>query len=157
LNKRLIVLLVGALAGALLIAGCGSSDNSESTASLTKAEFIKQADSICGTTEKQSEKEFEEFFEEEGFSKNKEPSKEVQEQAVEEIIAPGIASQLEEIRALGFPEGQDGEEAEAIVESAEEDVEEVEEEPSALFSGSTFKKTNEEARAYGLKVCGSES
>ena len=128
----------------------------ESTASISKAAFIKQADSICGASEKQSNKEFEEFFEEEGFSKNKEPSKEAQEQAIEEIAIPGISGQLEDIRALGFPEGTDGEEAEAIVESAEGDVEEVEEEPSALFAGNTFKQTNKEARAYGLKVCGSE-
>ena len=159
MNKGPVALFAALLALiALVVAGCGSgSDTTESTASPTKAAFIKQADSICGTSEKQSNKEIEEFFEEEGVAKNKEPSKEAQEQAIEEIAIPGVSGQLEEIRALGFPEGTDGEEAEAIVESAEGDVEEVEEEPSALFSGSTFKQTNKEAREYGLKVCGNES
>ncbi|HWB70142.1 MAG TPA: hypothetical protein VG518_09220 [Solirubrobacterales bacterium] len=155
MSKRFLVVLFGALLGALLVAGCGS-DNSESSASLTKAEFVKKADSICEASEKKGETEVEEFLEEEGVAKNEEPSKELQEQLAEEVVAPNISGQLEEIRALGFPEGTDGEEAEALIDSAEEDVEEIEEEPSALFSDSTFKQTNKEARAYGLTVCGSE-
>jgi hypothetical protein len=153
LNKRLFALFACLIPLALVAAGCGSSsDTTESTASISKAEFVKQADSICATTEKQNEKEFNEFFEEEGVSKNKPPSKEMQEQAIQAVAIPSLSSQLEEIRALGFPD----QESESILESAEEDLAEVEEKPSALFSQNTFKETNKKARAYGLVVCGSE-
>jgi hypothetical protein len=159
LNKQLLGLLAALVALAAVVAGCGSSSDttesteaSESTASISKPDFVKQANSICATTEEKSNEEVNEFFEEEGLSKGEKPSQELEEQAVEEIVLPTISSQLEEIRALGFPD----EKAESILTSAEEDLEQAEEEPSAIFSGNLFAQTNKEARAYGLTVCGSE-
>lgn len=161
MNKSLIGLLAAVVATAALVAGCGSSSDtssteSESSSSITKAEFVKQANSICENSEEEGEAEVEAFLEEEEVNQNEEPSEEVQESLVEEVVTPNISAQLEEIRALGFPEGSDGEEAESIIESAEEDLEEIEEEPSALFNSGTFAQTNKEAREYGLTVCGSE-
>jgi hypothetical protein len=146
-----------ALAGlALVVAGCGGGDSTtDTTASLSKAEFIKQADSICAATEKRGEAEIEEFLKEEGIE-GEEPSEDVKEQLAEEIALPTISRQLQEIRALGFPEGSDGEEAEEVIEAAEEDVEAGEEEPSVLFSGEAFKETNQMAKAYGFTTCAQE-
>jgi len=70
LSKRLLALLFGALAIAL-VAGCGGGsdsttggDSSESASSLTKAQFIKQADGICEQGNKAVAAEAEEFAEE---------------------------------------------------------------------------------------------
>jgi hypothetical protein len=157
LNTRLIALLAALTTIALLVAGCGSSDDRTTdsagdAAAPTKAEFIKEANAICTSGNKEIENGFEELAEEEGFSEKKPPSEEFQEEAIETVVIPGVQSQLDEIRALGFPD----DEAEAIVDSAEEDLEEAEDDPKTLGETDAFKETNKEARAYGLSVCGKE-
>ena len=48
MSKRLIAMLAGVMAIAIVAAGCGSSSDSTPTPFvLTKAEFIKQGDAIC--------------------------------------------------------------------------------------------------------------
>ena len=50
MSKRLIALLAGVMAIAIIAAGCGSSsdDSTDTTVVvLTKTEFIKQGDAIC--------------------------------------------------------------------------------------------------------------
>jgi hypothetical protein len=156
LNKRFIAVLFGALVGALLIAGCGSSDNSESTASLSKAQFLKQGNAICEEGSKNINSEFEEFSKENNLSETKEPPKAVQEEAVEQILIPSINSQIEEVKALGTPEGDEGE-LEKLITAEEEVVEEAEEDPISLFGTSAKQKeANKLANEYGLTACGEE-
>jgi hypothetical protein len=159
--NRFLALIVALAALALAVAGCGSSDDSttddgttEATASLTKAEFIKQGNAICKTSNEELDSQFEEFSEENDISENEEPSKELQEEAAETILVPGVSEQLEELRALGTPEDDNGE-GDAILTSAEEALEEIEDDPSSAFSeDSGFEEVNKEATAYGLTVCG---
>ena len=120
---KVVALLVGVALLALVAVGCGSSDDdtgsTESEATLTKAEFVKQANAIC----KAGNDEIEAAIEEDGEPKNEAEG----EEFIEETVLPAVANQVEEISELGYPEGKDGEEAEAIVASAEENVEEAEE------------------------------
>jgi hypothetical protein len=58
LSKRLILAICGVLAIALVTAGCGGGDD-ETTATLTKAQFIKQADGICSAAEDELDSKFE--------------------------------------------------------------------------------------------------
>jgi len=155
LNKGPLALLAGALAVALVIAGCGSSDSSSTTASLSKAEFVKQGNAICKAGNKEIEEGFEEFTKENNLSKTKPPSKAIQEEAAETILIPAINNQVEEIRALGTPEGDEGE-VDEILTDAEEAVEEGEEDPTSLLGAepAKFKELNKESREYGLTVCG---
>jgi hypothetical protein len=155
LNKGLLALLAGALAVALVIAGCGSSSDSSTTASLSKAEFVKQGNAICKAGNKEIEEGFEEFTKENNLSKTKPPSKAIQEEAAETILIPAINNQVEEIRALGTPEGDEGE-VDEILTDAEEAVEESEEDPTSLLGAepAKFKELNKESREYGLTVCG---
>lgn len=159
MNKPLLALLAGALTIALVAAGCGGSDdsNSESTASLTKAEFVKEGNAICTKGNAKIESEFEAFTKDRNLSENKAPSKVVQEEAAEEILIPLISSQVEELRALGAPEGDEGE-VEKILTGAEEAIEEGEEDPASLLGNGPgkFKEVNKQAREYGLTVCGEE-
>ncbi len=158
MNKRLIAPLIGALVGALLVAGCGGGDdNGDSTASLSKAQFVKQGNAICRKGNAKIETEFEKFAEERNLQENKKPSKPVFEEATETILVPGITSQVEEIRALGTPEGDEGE-VDEILTGAEEAVEEAEEEPVSFAEGESpkLKEVNRQAREYGLTVCGEE-
>jgi hypothetical protein len=151
LSKRLFVLLAGALAIALVAAGCGSSSNDNSTtASLSKAEFLKQGNAICDAGNKEINAGFEETL-----PKGKQPSKAELDEAMETVLIPSVTKQVEEIRALGAPEGEE-EAVEDFLVGAEEELEKGEEEPASLATEASFNKTSQEAKAIGLTSCAEE-
>jgi hypothetical protein len=150
-----IVLLVGVVAIAAVVAGCGSSD--ETTSALTKQQFITQADAICKQGNEEIEEGFESFAEQNDIPKNQEPSNAQGKEIVETVIVPSVDSQAEGIRALSVPSG-DEDEISAMLDSLDEAIEEAEEDPEALFTAKSdpFAKPNELAQDYGLKTCGKE-
>jgi hypothetical protein len=150
--NRLIALFAALVAVALIAAGCGSSDDSttDSTASLTKAEFLKQGNAICDAGNKEINAGFNEFL-----PKGKEPSKAELDEAMETVLIPSVTKQVEEIRALGAPEGEE-EAVEDFLVGAEEELEKGEEEPAYLATDSSFNKTTQEAKAIGLTSCAEE-
>lgn len=154
MSKRVVVLLAALAALALVVAGCGGgSDSTESTSSLTKAEFLKQGNAICAKGNKEIEEGFEKFGKEHGFSKEKEPSKAELEKAVETVVIPNVSNEVESIRALGPPD----EEAEAVLDAAESALEKGEEDPKQFLkeeSAGPFANANKLAREYGLTKCG---
>jgi hypothetical protein len=158
-SKRVIALLAALAALALIVAGCGGgSDSTESTSSLTKAEFVKKGNTLCAKGSKEIEEGFEKFGKEHGFSKEKEPSKAELEEAVETVLIPKIRKEIESIRALGTP-AEEGAEAEAVLDAAEEALEKGEEDPNLMLkeeSAGPFAKANELAREFGLSKCGEE-
>jgi ABC-type Fe3+-hydroxamate transport system substrate-binding protein len=161
LSKRLIAMLAGAVAIAVIAAGCGSSSSddssSSSTASLTKQQFIAQADAICKKGNTEINEGFESFAKENNVPQNQEPSKEQGKEIVETVLVPSLQEQSEGIRALGAPSG-DEDEVSAMLDSLDESIEKAEDDPEALFDSKSdpFAKTNELASDYGLKVCGEE-
>lgn len=157
MNKVLLAALAVLVALAVVVAGCGSSDDettTDETVTLTKAEFIKQGDAICQKGNDQSEKEAEEFAEENDFDLEK-ASNEQLEEAVSEVLVANLRGQLDELEALGAPEG-DEEQVEEIIDSLEGATDEIEDDPSVVFGGDVLKEPGELAQDYGFKVCGAE-
>jgi hypothetical protein len=153
-NKGLIAVFVGVVAIAAIVAGCGSSDDESS--SLTKAQFVAQADAICKAGNAEIESEFEAFAKKNNIDENEEPSKAQKVELSETILAPNVTNQAEEIRALEAPSG-DEDEVSAMLDSLDEGVEEVEANPQAPFESkqpNPFGPANKLAQEYGLKVCG---
>jgi hypothetical protein len=154
------VLLLGVCALALVAAGCGGgSDETSSTASLTKAQFIKKADGICASAEKEIEGEFESFAKEHKLSEKNPPSNEESEEAATTILIPSIEGQLEDIRALGAPAGEE-QKVEELLAAVESAIEKTKEDPVKFIESEgegDFAHANKMAREYGLMVCGSES
>jgi hypothetical protein len=153
LSKRALFFACGALALAALFAGCGGSDDTSS--SLSKAEFVKKGNAICTAGNKEIEEGFEAFAKEHDLSSKQPPSKAESKEAAETILLPAIKKQVEKIRALGPPD----DEADEVLDSAEESIEKGEEDPVALIEEEAvpmFAATNKKARAYGLTVCGEE-
>jgi hypothetical protein len=149
-RKRIIATLVGALAIALVV-GCGGGDDS---ASLTKDEFIEQADAICANGDKAITADFKDFAEEKGIKGA--PNKAQQEEAIAEVVAPAVQEQADGIRALAAPEG-DEKQIEAMLAAVEEGVEDLEENPRQLTEGKNpLAKGSKLARDYGLEKCGEE-
>ena len=156
MNKALLAALAVLVALAVVVAGCGSDDETttDETVTLTKAEFIKQGDAICQKGNDESEKEAEEFAEENDFDLEK-ASDEQLEEAVSEVLVANLRGQLDELEALGAPEG-DEEQVEEIIDSLEGATEEIEDDPSVVFDGEVLKEPGELAQDYGFKVCGAE-
>jgi hypothetical protein len=151
MSKGLIALFAGVLLVAL-VAGCGSSGSDDS---LTKAEFIKQADAICTKGEKSIEDGAEKFAEENDVNTEK-PTKAQQEEVIQQVVAPEIRQQAEEIGDLGAPSGEE-DKVEAIVTSVEEGADELESKPAQLIEGKNpLAAGSKLAKEYGLKVCGEE-
>ena len=164
---RITALLALALAAGLIAAGCGDDDDDETTAAtttteagatgatgaatgepLTKAEFIKQADAACAAGDKRIDAAFR------GLGSN-EPSDQELEQVVTDTVVPEIQGEIDAIRALTPPEGDEDEIA-AILDAAQEALDEIEQDPSSLANGNPFKEANQLAQDYGLKVCGQD-
>jgi len=172
LSKRLIMMLAGVMAMAVVAAGCGSSssdstsassgdtaastgDTTVTTSALSKAELIKQGDAICTKGNKSIETEANEFAEENNVN-TKKPTQAQKEEVITEVVAPGVRKQGEEIAELGAPSG-DEPEVEAIVAAVEGGADELEEDPKLLIEGKNpLAKGSKLAASYGFKVCGEE-
>ena len=145
--------MVGALVGVLVVlamvaAGCGGGD--DTTASLTPAQFKKQANAIC---KQQTEKRNEEIREAiAGLPKEKLLPKKEREQLVLDTL-PTYAETPSKLKALGAPEG-DEKKVEEITEAMEKAAEDVEADPAkALVSTQQFFEASKLASEYGLTDC----
>jgi hypothetical protein len=148
---KLAVIALSVLA--LFVAGCGGSGSDEET--LTKAEFIKQADALC---KKVDEREFGEYG---AWSKANEKQlnglspNEVGAKAIAAIVVPSVRKEMEEIKALGIPEG-DEETLEKYFEAGEKGVKGTEKNPisaNAARPENPFWESFKLGSAYGFKEC----
>ncbi len=175
MSKRLIVPVVIALVVALAAVGCGgsSSDTNNSSSdsssadgggggatSISKAAFIKEADAACASGKKQVEGEYAAYLKKKGIKEiNSKVSSNAEAEAqatevIETIAIPALNEQLDTIKALGVPDGE--EKVSAYLAAVEEGIEEGEGEPLTLFTSAekVFAKADKLAGEIGFKVCG---
>jgi hypothetical protein len=157
-----IALLAGFLAIALILVGCGgggsdsTNGGSDSTASLSKAEFIEDADAICEEGGKQSLSELVAFAKESKLPKVKELTTAQWEEVGTRILAPALQQQVDEIRQLELPSGDEAQ-IEAFLDGVDEAVERVEENPATAKAPSkVLAGARQSISGYGFKVCGGE-
>jgi hypothetical protein len=163
--KRALVALFACLAVAAVAAGCGGGgdstssgeSSSDSGSAPTKAAFIKQADAVCKAADDELNVELEAFATENGITQKKQPTKAQQIQGYEDVVLPNIKQQGAELGGMTPPEGDEDTVGE-IVDALDEGVEDAEADPEQLVEGKNpLAGASSKARAYGLKVCGSES
>jgi Tfp pilus assembly protein FimV len=139
------------IAVALLAAGAGAGCGGDDEEPLSKAEYIKQGDAICKKAQAEGEKDVEEMFGDLGA--NEEPSEEQLKTLVDDVLKPNTEGQLEELRDLPAPEG-DEETLNGIYDGAEEALEKIEDDPMILLSeDDPFEKASQEAEDYGFEEC----
>lgn len=145
-------LLSAALAVVLAIPGCGDSQDGTTTVGVTKAAFIKRADAICAKSYNQRRSGFLSFVQ----NARDEPFSDIREirRFADTVLIPTRQQQVEELRALGAPSG-DEDDVEAILEAYEEGIEKAEEDPRAAVTSTfgVFVKATELAEEYGLENC----
>ena len=151
----MLAIVIGAALCAAAIAGCGGGDGDE-TSSLTKAQYVKQADAICTKAGEEKEKAIAAAFKKRSLDKLP-SSKKVQEELVLDVLPP-LKKMTEELAELEAPSG-DEERVEAMVQSFEDSVENLEEDPGEGLKENynAFDKPTKLAADYGLETCSNVS
>jgi hypothetical protein len=146
MRTRLGLVVLAVVAMALVAAGCGGDDDDDAP---TKEEFITQADDICTEGDQVIEEQAAEVF------GSGQPSKAQQEAFIEDTVIPETQSQIDGIRELTPPEG-DEDEVNAIVDAADQGIDEIESDPAALTQGGAnpLAEASQLAAEYGMKDCG---
>jgi hypothetical protein len=137
------VVLGAMLALSLIVGGCGSSD-SDGEAAPSKAKFLLDANAICATSGNVDP----------GGAVGRDPSPIEFGRFVRGVVVPTIQEEVDAIRALTPPEG-DEKEISAILDSAQAAIDEVKAHPGALNARQNpFRESTRLAHAYGLDACG---
>jgi hypothetical protein len=144
---------LASLAAAALTAGCGGDSGSDvdtttSGRTLSKSEWIARADAICAPSERKVDRAVDELLQ------GPDPSQAELDHYATEVLAPTVQGDIDRIRALPPPEG-DEEEVTRILDSAQEGVDQLEAEGGLIQAGGgPFSEANLLAGNYGLRTCG---
>lgn len=106
-----MVLVGGVLVTSLGACGDGGSSDSATTA-LTKSQFVKQAEKVCGTRTEEGEEILETFkkrTEEKGGAGQPASEREIAEDLFEESVLPSMQKELASLEELSVPKGSDAE------------------------------------------------
>jgi hypothetical protein len=146
---RVVASIVGILVVLAMGVGCGGGDDDSS---LSKAEFVKQADEVCTRAESKKNKDLEAAFQQLG--KEGKSGKQAEEELVTGTALPPISEMTEELKDLGAPSGEE-DQVDAMISAFEEEVEKVEGDPASVINGSggEFNKANQLAKEMGLEAC----
>jgi hypothetical protein len=159
-NRVLTVFSLLAAGVALVVAGCGGDDETSTAATtssavagttgtaLTKEEFVAQANEIC----KQGGKAIDQALA--GVVTGQKPTAAELEQAAL-ILVPGVQAQIDAVRALPVPEG-DEETIGTFLDESQSALDQLEADPSLLATSdeeSPFAESNRLATEYGLTEC----
>lgn len=153
--------LVAVLAFGVLVAGCGSSSSSttttETTAAITKAEFVAKGNAICVIADKAQEAEINAYAKKLGLKEDQEPTKAQQAELVEAILAPNIQTQIDGVKALGAPSGEE-QQVNSALEASQQALNKVKTNPELAFAKeSPFHAAGQQLHALGLTKCARNS
>ncbi len=140
-----VFLAVLALAGVAAGRGSSSSDNSTTTtAAILKAEFVTKGNQIC----KQGNDAINQAGKQLGNSVNEQQL----EAFATNTIIPNIQKQIDGVKALGAPAGEEAQ-VNAVITSAQADLDKLKADPTKIKDNSLFNDANQKAKAVGLTEC----
>lgn len=141
-------MLAGVAVLAVFAAGCGGGDEE----SLTKAEYVKQGNAICEESVKELGEEVKVYAKE--HESDSRPDKAATVAFMNETVFPAFESQVEELRELPAPEG-DEEKLESTLDKLEGGIEEGKKDPENFFleTDNQMAEGKKAAEAYGVKRC----
>jgi hypothetical protein len=144
--------LLAVLTLAVFAAGCGNGD--DSAASITKSEFLAQGNAICKQGNQEIDSDFEAFAKENDLQQNDGLTDAQATEASEEILIPNVQDQVDQIRELGAPDGQEAQ-VDAILAAAQKGIDDLEADPTLLAQNGAdpFAEANKLAKDYGLAAC----
>jgi hypothetical protein len=135
-------------------ADTGRDTDTDETASVSKAAFIKQADELCATSAKKVSANATKLLKK-GANFD---DKDFQVEVIQVALAPELTVLLEDLEALGAPSG-DEEQIEAILATVEERADRANDDPQGFLEeegkrgGPLYKEGQALAKRYGFKKC----
>jgi hypothetical protein len=142
----------------LLLLGCGSGDGSSSTAGgLTQAEFVGQAEAICKKAKNAIvQKNFAEIRK---LASDPKAREDLEYKLVDSAVIPALEGEVEQLKALGAPAGDDGQ-VDQMLKLIEGAIAEAKTEPETYVAGDDYRwgsehfgKARRLALAMGVKNC----
>lgn len=141
MTRRFSITLAIVAALGLVAGACD--DDGPTAGEPSKSEFVETADEICAA----GSEDVDDL-----------PEPQTEEEFVDQVrdkFVPGVRASIEEIRGLGFPEG-DTEQLDELFDRAEGALDEVEENPQRLLGeDDPFAEVTADLRDYGFTECGS--
>jgi hypothetical protein len=146
-SKGTIAAVIAVLTALVLaLAGCGGGDD---TTSLTKAQYVKQANAIC----KKGEEERSALLQSATENVNREFNDAEKEKVVMTVFVPPYRQTIKKLEELPSPEGEE-EKVEAITKAMDVAAKKVEADPlKGLEDISQFEEANKLASDYGITNC----
>jgi hypothetical protein len=157
MRRKLIWPAAAALIVGVCAAGCGSgSSTTETTAAISKAEFVVKGNAICVKGEKAQEAEINAYVKKHNLE-NKKPTNAERAEMVETVFAPKIQSQIDAVTALGAPSGGE-QQVESALEISQLTLDRGKADPSLFFSNEDlFAAAGKQLHALGLAACAANS
>jgi hypothetical protein len=157
LNARGFFLAAATVVALLLAAGCGSSGSDEvtvQTGSLSKAAFIKKADSICEAARTEFLAKYTNFVEaHKADIGNEEKEKALLNEMFDTLLGPNVEGQIEQISELGAPSAY-APEATSFLQGLQTQLDKFNEDPTKLTATPyPFKKAEDTAAKVGMHGC----
>jgi hypothetical protein len=162
-----VLAVIGAIIGAAIFAGCGSDSGTnaggtsagsssattdEASAPLSKAQFVKQAETICGDGLKKKDEAVTAALEELASEAQAPPSTQDMTKIVNESILPTYSEIVDQLGQLGAPEA-DEEKIQKMTGQFESALKHAEAEPAKAIKKSPFAAADQAARDYGIESC----
>jgi DNA repair ATPase RecN len=140
-----------------LALGCGSSgDETTSSPSLSRDEFITQANAICDKVAKENKAALaslkKEYESEANKKANNADNFEVIDLAMKEVVSPSIRTQAEELEAL-TPPAKDQDQVTQMIQRLSKAGKVLAADGYEGLTPSRFSQFQREASAYGLESC----
>jgi hypothetical protein len=136
---------------AMLAAGCGGDSGSEETSAggttLTKEQWIAEADAICAPGQSKISQAVNDLY------SNPTPSQADLDHYAKDVLAATVQGDIDKIRDLPVPEGN-SEQIDRILQAAQDGVDQLEARGLDRSSGGPFIEANLLAQHYGLQTCG---
>jgi hypothetical protein len=146
---KLPLLLVVFAFGAFALAACGGGDDTAATDStqgtpLSEADFTSQGNAICSAGNEEIDAA--------GADLGQNPSQADIEAFATDTLVPSIQGQIDDISALGAPEGET-EQVDAFLTDAQDTLDKLKNDPGLAVQSDLFADVNKEATAIGLTEC----
>lgn len=146
-----LIMTMGVVVAIGFAFGCGSGEDEATSASLTKAQFIKRADEICTEINQQRVPallQWKKQHAEEEFAN----AKAQLDAGLRAVVGPSLRQEAEQLGTL-TPPADDEAEVSRMIENLSKGSEELEQVGPQALSGPSISQYKREAAAYGLKVC----
>jgi ABC-type glycerol-3-phosphate transport system substrate-binding protein len=153
MKRSALLLPAVALALSLTAAGCGgsdseSSDGGDAPASISKADFTEQANTICSDASDELQTA--------GAELTDQSTQEEVVAFVTDTAVPNFQAQHDDIEALGAPDGAE-DDVDALLAALQDGIDAITGDPESLVSGEAtpFEDANAAASELGLTDCAS--